>query len=306
MKEKILYFFLISIIFSCNSTKDDIVQEPDARKREINFTLSGAFSSTSELANVSTNLDTLKRYVKEIEYRCYNSSGDLVSKETQLSNAENFGTIKDQLADGEYDIVFYGSSLETSWYNDNNGENLKSSLYFRTYNTFYPNGSMHADTRAVDCFSYKAKIVVKEGYTPPPIVLERITGRLEVQILDDIPQSVAELKITAATHERYYPFNLNNEIKSRIHTIAITNHSRKLYSTYIMPLPDSLLKTNVKLQALNATGSILGEKMINDVEIRANYRTILKGKLFTKNENGSSFSVKIDTTNLGIYDEIQY
>src|SRR5690606_14328338 len=104
----------------------------------------------------------------------------------------------------------------------------------------------------------------------------------------------------------YYPFNLNNEIKSRIHTIAITNHSRKLYSTYIMPLPDSLLKTSVKLQALNATGSILGEKMINDVEIRANYRTILKGKLFTKNENGSSFSVKIDTTNLGIYDEIQY
>lgn len=308
MKHVILYFLLVFVAFGCSTDKDGAAISPDTPKREINYVLSGDFGTVSKsaLSSQSNNLDTLKKYVQEIEYRCYDVDGKLVSKETQRASNEYFGIIKDELVDGEYDIVFYASSRTTGSFGDDNGENSRETLNFATYNTYNPNGSMHAATRAIDCFTYKSKIIVKEGYVPPSIELQRITGRLDVQISDNIPQSVTELRVIVNTHDRYYPFNAKNEIKSRINTIDITDRSRKSYSVYIMPLPDSVLTTDVQLEARNSSESVIGEKKISGVEIRPNYRTILTGALFTPNENSSSFTVSVDTTNTGIYDEVQF
>ncbi len=69
------------------------------------------------------------------------------------------------------------------------------------------------------------------------------------------------------------------------------------FHTYVLPqIANEIFKTDVTLSILDENGNVLTYKVIEDVEVFRNKKTILTGAVGENEESTSSFAINIDTT----------
>lgn len=319
MFKRYLYVVLYSFIFFAYSCKKDNLQDGENRsegpKRAISFSVKSLMDNNSSSIGAARNfpVDSLKKYVSEIIYRCYDEDGLLVSEQVQDADDEEFGTVSDSLQDGNYSIAFFAAKVGTHKWRNGNEPEKKQESYFLTHYIGYrdPDSPTHPGeySRPTDCFAYSADIVVSSNIEPTEITLARITGQVEIEILDDIPSSVSVIEFSSKSHYDYFPFDTSKgSIGANLDEFTInSNDETKKFITYIAPLPDDVFVTDITLTAKNSNHSTIAEKTISNVQIKANYRTLLKGNLFSSDDKEqSSFKVLVDTTSSGVYHEVNY
>jgi len=234
--------------------------------------------------------------------------------------SQPFGTLVDSLPSGKYSIIIAGSYIKQD-----------RSLF--TINTRHPYDDLEIDViqfrnplntaslsedygLSPDRISWTEDTFIK-GFSltvggqdiQQAVTLERLTGKLEVNILDQIPANAdkIEFKIYDAAYyiklntlqvignTDYYDEGENAEYPETqmfypIQFKASDRGSSNFKYTKFLYGRDQAVR--VKIQCFDANGNVIASKNIPNVQIYKNKRTILSGKLFeTTPQTGFTISV---------------
>jgi len=231
-----------------------------------------------------------------------------------------FGTLVDSLPSGKYKIIIAGS-------------NVKQARSLFTINTRHPLDDVEIDviqfrvplnfadiaeeiglsperiSKTEDTFLKGFSLTVGSQDIQQAVTLERITGKLEVNILDQIPANAdkIEFKIYDAAigiklstlqvggSTDYLDEGENSEYPETQMFFPIklsaADKGQSSYK-YIKFLYGRDQPVRVKIQCFDVNGNIIASKNIPNVRIYKNKRTILSGKLFeTTPQTGFAVSV---------------
>lgn len=331
----------VSLLFSLSCKKDQQSNSPafktDEKKFTVNFNLS-EFQQKVETMSVGSNsklksatgitlADSLKNHINNLLYLAYDSAGNEVGRIRQYITFggsykyhypsysdpyqwydKPFGSIVDTLPAGKYTIVFIGSTyvflindrygIDPSW----EDRSKLQDAYITEESTLSWRISYTGDT-----FVKKFTITVDDQNTQQEVKLDRITGKLDVNILDAIPEEADKFEFRfdrapygltlnnmAYTGSTYYdpadnpPFPL---IQIKPSEKGTTNYQ---YTKFLFggsaATPVNVI---VEVRCLDKNGKVLASKKITEVPIFQNKRTILKGKLFD-NSTEASFNVSVN------------
>ncbi|WPQ60315.1 hypothetical protein SIO70_18380 [Chitinophaga sancti] len=293
MKNILLCSAMISVIlFACK--KDNSTTQPNKdQKFPVRIAIDG-FTQTSEdfddrkksSANAKDAADSLADYIQHLYYLVYNNSNTLVKRIDQTATDGSFGLILDSLAAGHYTIALVGSKNEVYIGGDPVLHLQDELVYFD-----FPGG---------DVFYKKTGIDVSDSVAIA-VNLDRVVGKLKVQIQDAIPASVKNISIQPTT----YPLppegvsaGIANNILLYSGTSSGFSGGAGFYSPYYLAIPDSLHGTtnlaieiyvlalnpatiSVIIRSLDASYGTITEKGVTQVNIQSSKKTVLKGNLFS-------------------------
>src|SRR5690606_30436439 len=201
-------------------------------------------------------------------------SGKEVSKKVSYASDENFGMIADELPVGSYKVTFSGSDM---------GE-------IDISNTYRGWISLHQGGKA-DIFHKEIDLTVQEGgVLTQSVEMIRKVGQIEIVPIDKIPSRVYWIKYTV--HKVSWLFYLKdhsgrNDSKVTTNIFYNTDADAGLFPDYTQPLfanffldRDLPAVASVSIQAYDKSGNTLVDKVIHDVPVSINKKTILTGYLF--------------------------
>jgi len=318
-----------------------------AKKYAVQFNISDFEQSVGEISGKRTNSisatgDSLKYVINNLLYLAYDSTGaevgrirhginvpsfDLFASYKNIYHSptfeyfrdynEPFGSIVDSLPSGKYTIVLLGSNIQRFGrhvINDRRAddpsidgapddrENLNTSTVGEDYGL-----SPERFPQTEDTFYKKFLLIVGHQNVDQEVNLERLTGKLEVNILDKLPANATqfECKVYGAGDgiklntsaiigfTDYLDEGDNSEWpeSQRFRPVQIKAEERASYkySQYLYGREQVL---RVKLQFFDANNNLIITKNIPNIHIYKNKRTILSGKLFeTTPQTGFTVSV---------------
>jgi hypothetical protein len=313
MKKTLLLLAIAATIFSsCKKEHGLTTKVSSAKKYAVhiqvaNFTVSHANfalrTKGSHLASSSDTLTNLASYVDRLYYVVVDSNFKWVKTIAQDSTMANMGTITDSLAPGNYNIGIIAGKNELKigppGIVANNplygyaGQSWQGSFW-----SAYPNGYVGLPWE--DTFQDEFPITVSAQNISQTITLNRVVGKLEVTLLDNIPANADSLFVS-----NYGPGPAN----------SLGNAFAAVNNNYQFAIPasakgqpnftiDILIYNNIgiyygdgsvqqfTITCKDAGGNVLGTRTVNSVIITANQKTILSGNLFTSTQ---SFTTQIDT-----------
>lgn len=270
-----------------------------------------------------TSADSLKNHINNLLYLAYDSAGNEVGRIRQYTyegsykyNYEPyidywkpydkpFGSMVDSLPSGKYTIIFVGSTYaftisDRHKFDPTVDDRLNLQMaYLSEESTLSWLLSYTGDT-----FVKKCTLNVNNQNTQQDVQLDRVTGKLEVHILDAIPAEADKFEfryvgaangIKLSTMEpqggTYYDQNSLPPfptVQIKPSEKGTTNYQ---YSKFLFGREQSV---TVEIWCYDAAGKALASKIVTGVPMFKNKRTILKGKLF---DNGSeaSFNVSVNS-----------
>jgi len=235
-----------------------------------------------------------------------------------------FGTLVDSLPSGKYTVSIAGSKLVSQHTNSLFTINTRKSHddveegYIRNRyplnTTFIGESYGLAPERfsvTEDTFFESFSINVGSQNIQQEVTLERITGKLEINILDEIPANANRISFKiydAATGFSLSPFKVggktdymdegeDSEYPENVPSGLLLKDSDKGKTNYKYTkfLYGADQPVRVKIQCFDASGNMIAIKNIPNVRIYKNKRTILSGKLFgTTQQTGFTVSVNSD------------
>lgn len=234
-------------VLACSSEHVDIDETPIVEK--------GYHVVTYDLEGLPTNLRATSLEssgVKSLLYLLYNSNGVLV-KQKIWSKGQDLSMINDTLPQGNYNVIFYGSSSDDA---DANVDPV--SKYFlehlETDTTFF----FLKNSINTDMFYNKSGLEVGKSDVTQQIVMSRIVGKVNILISDaaTVPTDVKNIQVAIAP---YHPtvFGLQNE--QTIYTEGDTE------DTYFMPVTD--LMTRAQFLTATAANTPLSFLMLANTEL---------------------------------------
>jgi len=318
MKKTLFLLTIAAIIFSsCKKEHGLTTKASSAKKyavniRVANFTVShGNFAlrtKASQLASSSDTLTNLASYVDRLYYVVVDSNFKWVKTIAQDSTMANMGTITDSLAPGNYNIGIVAGKNELKigppGILANNplygyaGQSWQGSFW-----SAYPNGYVGLPWE--DTFQDEFPITVSAQNISQTITLNRVVGKLEVTLLDNIPANADSLFVSNygpgpansfsdafAAVNNNYRFAIPASAKGRSNftiDILIYNNIGIYYGDgSVHPVQQFTITCK------DAGGNVLGTSTANPVAIYPNQKTILSGNLFN-NSAPQSFTAQIDT-----------
>jgi hypothetical protein len=318
-----------------------------AKKYAVKFNVSDLEQSVGAISgkrgnSVSANGDSLKYVINNLIYLAYDSAGaevgrirhgvnvpsfDYFTSYKNVYNSTNFtyykeynepfGSLVDSLPSGKYTIVLLGSNIQrfgryvindrrandpATFEAPDDRESFNTSLIAEEYGL-----SPDRVPQTEDTFYKKFSLTVGNQNVDQEVNLERLTGKLEVNILDKLPANATqfECKVYGAGHG----IKLNTSAivgstnyldegddyewpeSQRFHPVQIKAEERASYK-YSQYLYGREQVVRVKLQCWDANNNLIVTKNIPNVHIYKNKRTILSGKLFeTTAQTGFTVSV---------------
>lgn len=343
MKNTLLSTLCFSLFFlaSCKKNEQQVVSsiKADTKKYAVNFNLSDFQQSTSAISNSKgasvSATDSLKNHINNLIYLAYNADGKEVGRIRQYSQDYNsyqavynnfqiddfkpyskpFGSITDSLPAGNYTIVMVGSNYRFA-INDriqnDPSVGLDEARLLDKALVSEENGLSYIFSKTEDTFYKKLSVTVASENVNQSAELDRLTGKLQIQITDAIPANAYrfEFKIYHAPHyillngptvegDTYYDDeevtgeNLEtyqfHPIDIKASEIGMINYQ---YTKFLYGRDTPVI---VKLRCFDASGNIIATKKVTGVYIYKNKRTILKGKLFG-NTSEAGFSVSVNDT----------
>ena len=286
MKKANLLLLVVGLLASCNNPKH--TTNPEEELFDLTFSVSG-FSQTIEPMSRG-GLDG----VVCLGYSIFTGSGSFVKKVMTNSGDENFGTFTEKLPAGNYDISIYAANEMMEILDD---ESTTSSTHA------VPLGIKEPEYWPIgyDVFTFSSTITVDSHGTYDP-VLTRPVGMIEVVIDQGIPADVNSIDITIENYcSTYKPFSSNPSLPDyngkstgREHLSTEFGEESTTFRYYVLGKPNISHKYTVKIDGWKTNGSA-GSRTINNVEVFANKKTILKGQVFEGGNQNTGFTVTIDS-----------
>lgn len=328
---------LCLLLFACKKEQvnGNHQSKTDIKKYAVSFALSGFTQSEGTInqkkpgdliSSKTPTTSSLSTLVNNILYVAYDAAGNEVGRIRQFSDAlpsetsykftygddmyfkpytNPFGSIVDSLPAGTYTIVIVGSKYKfaiDSRHNDDPTDYLSRDPLSHAF---------IGDERSIsyqlpltkDTFFKKFTLNVAADDVIQPVTLERITGKVEINILDAIPANAYRFEFrfinavnlfefntqTAHGNTYYEDPNFNYQPVQILPTqIGITNYRFKKY------IFGSDQVCDVELRCFDSSGAIIASKTVTGVHIYRNRRTSLRGRLFDTGVP-TGFSISVDT-----------
>ncbi|QEC51671.1 hypothetical protein EDD80_102212 [Anseongella ginsenosidimutans] len=327
--KKLLPILILILLSACQ--KEEVTKpEKNGELHAVTFELSGftqrtepisgelmsdkiRTKSTDDPDGPGSRYDYDECFWRAIKYYAYNEeTGDLVRSQTSIYGSEDYGSFTDSLSAGNYNIVFVmcrGELTDYDWGLDWVQEGpaiYYSSKFNEATLTGYAAGVGGADLSVIggfpDIFFKHIKLEVSGDVVMKDITLPRVVGGIEVRLTDDsFPDDLTQ--ITTKQHAGYndFPFNWEGASDPRIvhHSDWQPDPGNPLFHHVIVNPKTGKLTTDVHITAYRAGGELdtIAHKVIHDVEIEVNKKTILTGKLF--DDPSQAFTVEVDTAWIG-------
>jgi len=313
MKKTLFLLALGAIIFSsCKKEHGLTTKTSSAKKYAVNiqvanFTVSHAnfalHTKASHLTSSSDTLTNLASYVDQLYYVVLDNNLQWVKTIAQDSTMACMGMISDSLAAGNYYIAIvagkqglqiaqpvYPVAVVTYGYA---GQPWQGNFW-----SAYPNGYLGLPWQ--DTFKDEFPITVGSQNISQTVTLNRVVGKLEVTLLDNIPANADSLSISVYGPG---PATMQGDaffFVTTTYTVGIPGSAKGQPNFTI----DRLLFNNIAVGDISRdyititckdlAGHILGNASVGPVTINPNQKTILSGDLF-KNISPQSFTAVVDT-----------
>lgn len=317
IKNLILFCIFLLLISGCSKSyfgpdeKDDV-----AEKQLLSLNVTGfsqelvPFVDRVQAGNLNASLFSplsssgidLRDYINTLEFKVYHKS-IVVDSVRQYSDDTDFGKYENYfLPDGvAYRVFIAGAML-----------NLESSGDIE----FKNNGKIDEIAIRVlpeftDAFVFYNSYMMDTEVEAENIQLKRFVGRLEINLTEEIPYDAEYIEITIHNTAKYYmPFlekgyHLDPKNDSTAHNIVKKiiikpeDIGRLDYSTDIYFILKSKLGgepeiTNVTIKAVANFGQKVYIREVQDVNLQANMRTKLNGRIFSNHPN-KHFELELDS-----------
>jgi hypothetical protein len=318
MKKIFIYIAAIASI-TVGSCKKDHSKGTDPTKElhNISFHVTGfsqqlanfstAPTNTVKILNNVTNLSTtqaLGDVFKSLNCLVYDASGKFLHLIHQASTESGFGSVTDNLAEGSYTFVFIGSKA-----------NITPPAYASTnlQNTYIATGGTSSGAMGVrqasDVFFKKVQISVGATNTVQNVTLDRIIGKIQLNIEDVLPASIVFITLSVSNGSPNFSIPLSAPAAGTtggsfnyVNVTAADKGKPNYNNIAILALGNSNGTVSVTVSAYTepyspSPGFAYATKTISNVTCLPNTITLLTGPLFggTKNNN-DGFQPIIDTS----------
>jgi hypothetical protein len=284
MKKVLLCLVLAVVCFaSCKKGKETKPTPPpttDTKTYNVKFNVSG-FTTTITTTDAKNHVNGLQVNASRrvLQYIVYNNGGEIIHNVQQVSTDANYGVVADILPAGNYHVSVYIYPEDNMVFNRIYINNVLLSPYSQLINenafwgsdVFYKNISVNITSSTQD--------VVQD------ITVERMVGKLSVNLTDALPANAKKLEIlvdkdniglnftsTAATSYGVESKDSVTEIPSS--AIGTTNYTA---SVYMLNTDTPFTVTIICYDANNVN---IGQAIVPGVTLQKNTQTILTGKLF--------------------------
>lgn len=316
-------FKCVALCILLSSCKKDVdktpepLDQPNAESFEVTFNVSEFEQEVTGASRGNSISDApLKDFADFFTYIAYNADGEEVSRikqdlssgnATRINNPQVypdrpteefagqqvFGCIKDSLTAGEYTIVMVASKKEFS-INNRNENTLDYTFNLFAEASFYYNRGLDSWSRAEDTFFKEFPVTVEEQDSQHNVILDRIVGKAEINILDSKPNTsykflfVNENEAFKFSNEK--PFSSTSDLDNEEYLQAVLGEANLSYSKF-------LLNTETPLDVIIKVfenGELSATKTVEDVRFYKNKRTILTGNIYTQKANTTGFTVTVN------------
>lgn len=151
-----------------------------------------------------------------------------------------------------------------------------------------------------DTFHYYKEIELVAGGNNIDVVMERVTAMFRLEIADQIPENVKQLKFYyTGGSSTLSGYTGAGSVNSRQTEIRNVQSGINTYEVYTFPQPDDK-KLKMTITALDASGETVCTKTFEDVAVSKNMITCYKGNLFTNiappaASDNYNFSISVNT-----------
>lgn len=296
MKRVLFIPLLASLLFACK--KDAVNTDPtgnvtpDQTKRAVRFSVADFIKQEENMRSAAKKAPGSSLTAREdsarlsdIYYIAYTSSGTKVHffHQDTTTNPGNFGTISDSLAPGSYTIVLIAS--EKPLYTEPISSNSQISDH-----SFGPSfiGGIAIDPLG-DLFFKKIQVDISATGNPTDleVSLNRIVGKLEVNVLDALPASNPNGFVRVVVTPLSIAFRIADETVRAPEDIWVwygTRHDQHHFADYLFGT------TNEFNVIIEYKDKITGDSLVKTIEhvtCNTNKKTIITGYLYgTPNKPG--------------------
>ena len=192
----------------------------------------------------------------------YDEEGQRLYSVNKKSTDADFADVTIKLAEGKYYLVVVAHS------NENNAATKDINKI-----TF--------DGKLSDTFHYYKEIELQAGGNNIDVVMERVTAMFRLEITDEIPENVKQLKFYyTGGSSTLSGYTGAGSVNSRQTEIRNVQSGINTYEVYTFPHPDDK-KLKMTITALDASGETVCTKTFEDVAVSKNMITRYKGSFFT-------------------------
>lgn len=226
-------------------------------------------------------IEPIGKVCTKLTISVYNVEGQRVYSVNKKSTDADFANATMKLAEGKYHLVIVAHS------NEKNA-------------TTTDINKISFEGKLSDTFHYYKEIELVSGGNNIDVVMERVTAMFRLEIADQIPENVKQLKFYytggSSTLSGYTGAGAVNSRQTEIRNVQSGINT---YEVYTFPQPDDK-KLKMTITALDASGETVCTKTFEDVAVSKNMITCYKGNLFTNiappaASDNYNFSISVNT-----------
>lgn len=286
---KSIYFLAVLLLFfGCAKEETPKIAAQTAKRYAVKFKLSGFSQETAPYEKqASISADAVDEYAEVIYYLVYDSHGNFIHSLMQEIEDPNFGTITDSLSQGSYTIAvvatqknyLFNSSIQPSF------EDFRGSLS----NAQIRLGGISSTFTPQDLFFTKVNLTIDTENVIQSLTLDRIAGKLEIDILDHVPGYRYLFNISEAL---YFQLESGETVGgSEQDKESTTGNSCMLTLNTDNP-------TRLTIYAYDSSNKLIAEKTVNNIHVDKNKRTVVRGNMFEEEPvpANESFSISVNAS----------
>lgn len=313
-------FIFLLLISACS--KDPLTpHEPgNEEKQLLSLTVDGfsqsllPFADRIQAANLSASLlpvalssssTNLSDYINTLEFKVYHK-GNLVDSLRQHSDDPDFGKYEDYLspdAANSYSVFITGAMLDLD-----NGGDIELKRGAKTEHS-----SLRILPELTDAFYFYNSYTMGTESQNESVQLKRFIGRLEIDLIEEIPYDAHRLEVTVHNTAKYFmpvsergyhlstkevedltPYNTFKTFLIKPEDRGRTDYSVNMYFLLRSKLGSEAEVSNVTIKAFDTLNKEIAIREISDVILQANKRTKLTGIIFTHHPN-RTFEIELDS-----------
>lgn len=227
-------------------------------------------------------IEPIGKVCTKLTISVYNVEGQRVYSVNKKSTDADFANATMKLAEGKYHLVIVAHSNE------------------KNATTTNINKITFEGNKLSDTFHYYKEIELVAGGNNIDVVMERVTAMFRLEIADQIPENVKQLKFYyTGGSSTLSGYTGAGSVNSRQTEIRNVQSGINTYEVYTFPQPDDK-KLKMTITALDASGETVCTKTFEDVAVSKNMITCYKGNLFTNiappaASDNYNFSISVNT-----------
>lgn len=227
-------------------------------------------------------IEPIGKVCTKLTISVYNVEGQRVYSVNKKSTDADFANATMKLAEGKYHLVIVAHSNE------------------KNATTTDINKITFESNKLSDTFHYYKEIELVAGGNNIDVVMERVTAMFRLEIADQIPENVKQLKFYyTGGSSTLSGYTGAGSVNSRQTEIRNVQSGINTYEVYTFPQPDDK-KLKMTITALDASGETVCTKTFEDVAVSKNMITCYKGNLFTNiappaASDNYNFSISVNT-----------